>query len=100
MGLSREPYGCVRLHDSACLLISENILQKPRCALSSVEVYSASFKCLLYQGDSERSGKDEVLNERGRVKGRGNSHPYFLTSSSHMLYRLAIVVGASSYDPG
>jgi len=27
MGLSREPYGCVRLHDSACLLISENILQ-------------------------------------------------------------------------
>ena len=26
MGLSREPYGCVRLHDSACLLISENIL--------------------------------------------------------------------------
>ena len=28
MGLSREPYGCVRLHDSACLLISENILQK------------------------------------------------------------------------
>ena len=28
MGLSREPYGCVRLHDSACLLISENILQE------------------------------------------------------------------------
>ena len=27
MGLSREPYGCVHLHDSACLLISENILQ-------------------------------------------------------------------------
>jgi len=30
MGLSREPYGCVRLHDSACLLISENILQFER----------------------------------------------------------------------
>ena len=35
MGLSREPYGCVRLHDSACLLISENILHQILTALLS-----------------------------------------------------------------
>ena len=37
MGLSREPYGCVHLHDLACLLISENILPKLPSFLVDIE---------------------------------------------------------------
>ena len=68
MGLSREPYGCVRLHDSACLLISENILQSMSVVYRTLNISSLKFLIPIMKLSSQ-SKRDTVERRRERENG-------------------------------